>query len=181
MEKIGILTGSTRPDRISLKVAEWIFGCGEKKAGAIFEIIDLKKQKLPFIGDGDENIFKQWRRLIEGYDAFIIITPEYNHGIPAVLKNAFDAAYMEWKNKPAAIVSYGFAGGARAAEQVRTLCGALGLFDTQEHTLLFLGRDINENGDIAVSERRRQKVMHILEELIDLSMALKPVRNKKTS
>lgn len=181
MVKIGLLTGSTRPDRISLSVAEWVLTCSEGLTGATVEIIDLKKQKLPFIGDGDDHLFKEWRRLIESYDAFIFITPEYNHGIPAVLKNALDAAYIEWKNKPAAIVSYGFVGGARAAEQLRTFCGALGLFDIQEHTLLFLGRDINEKGDIAVSERRRQKIANQITELIDLAHALMPIREKKTS
>ena len=181
MVKIGIITGSTRPDRMSIKVAQWVFEFTENSIGATFEIIDLKKQALPFIGEGDDQPFKNWRKLIHSFDGFIFITPEYNHGLPAVLKNALDAAYTEWKHKPVALISYGFVGGARAAEQMRLLCGALGLVDIQEHSLLFLGKDIDEKGTVTISERRRQKTTKQLHQLIDYAGALKPLRTKKDS
>lgn len=179
MINIGCITGSTRPDRISLKVAEWVKGCGETVAGADFKIIDLKERALPFIGTGDLQIFKAYREEIESFDAFVFVLPEYNHGMPAVLKNALDAAYHEWKNKPLAIVSYGFVGGARSAEQLRAVGGALGLFDIREQILLFLGRDIDENGELVVTERKRQKQIQQLDSLVDIAKALKIVAKKK--
>ncbi|HEY3651807.1 MAG TPA: NAD(P)H-dependent oxidoreductase, partial [Streptosporangiaceae bacterium] len=58
-------------------------------------------------------------------DLFIMVTPEYNHCTSAVLKNALDYLYAEWNNKAAGLVSYGLAGGARAAEHLRLACAEL--------------------------------------------------------
>jgi NAD(P)H-dependent FMN reductase len=64
-------------------------------------------------------IVQRWADRIADGHAFILVTPEYNHGYPAVLKNAIDSIYPEWVNKPVGFVSYGNSGGARAIEQLR--------------------------------------------------------------
>jgi len=70
-------------------------------------------------GEYPNNDVQKWANKVAEADGYIIVSPEYNHGYPAVLKNAFDHIYPEWNNKPVGFVSYGNAGGARAIEQLR--------------------------------------------------------------
>lgn len=130
MLKIKIILGSTRPNRFSDKPGTWIFGEARKKEGVEGELLDLRDYPFPFynepispsmIKDGaySNEIVKRWAVKIKEADAFIIVTPEYNHGTSGVLKNALDSVYAEWNNKPVGFVSYGGVGGARAVEQLR--------------------------------------------------------------
>lgn len=121
--------GSTRQNRFSEKPALWIFEETKKREGVEVELIDLRDWTLPFFDDaespsGNKGIYKnelvsKWAKKIGEADAFIVVTPEYNHGYPAVLKNAMDHVYLEWNKKPIGFVSYGSVGGARAIEQLR--------------------------------------------------------------
>jgi NAD(P)H-dependent FMN reductase len=70
-------------------------------------------------GKYENEVVQKWADKIKEGDAFIIVTPEYNHGYPAVLKNAMDVIYPEWNRKPVGFVSYGGAMGARSVEQLR--------------------------------------------------------------
>ena len=127
--KILIIIASTREGRRGEGIAKWAFGEAEKREDLDFELVDLKKWNLPFFvskvepGDADykpEGIVAKWSEKIASADGFIIVTPEYNHGYPATIKNALDHLYHEWVKKPIAFVSYGGgAGGARAVEQLR--------------------------------------------------------------
>lgn len=130
--KIKIILGSTRQNRFSDKAGAWIFDEAQKKEGAEVELLDLRDYPMPFydapispamIKDGayHNEVVKQWAAKIRAADAFIILTPEYNHGTSGVLKNALDSIYAEWNNKPVGFVSYGGVGGARAVEQLRTI------------------------------------------------------------
>jgi NAD(P)H-dependent FMN reductase len=146
---IGIIVGSTRPERKSIETAEWF----QKKAGwfdgleAEYKIIDLKDYPLPFFGEDDiNNAIEPFEQAIRECDGFIFITPEYNHSISGVLKNALDFAYADWDKKPAGIVSYGFgANGARAAEHLRGIMAALGMVDVKTHMLISLFDDVQNN------------------------------------
>src|SRR2546426_6577627 len=73
----------------------------------------------PSMGRYQQPHTKRWAAKIASLDAFVFVSPEYNHGIPAALKNAIDFLFAEWKDKAAGFVSYGGAGGARAVEQLR--------------------------------------------------------------
>ncbi len=126
---IKIIVGSTRIGRFSDKAAAWIFEEIKKEQNVIAEIIDLRDYPMPFFNELESPAFKEkpynneavvrfTNKIAEG-DAFVIISPEYNHGTSAVLKNSFDWVYPEWNNKPVAFVSYGGVGGARAVEQLR--------------------------------------------------------------
>lgn len=147
--KIGIITGSTRPERKSIEIAEWF----QKKAGwfepvaAEYVIIDLKDYPLPFFGEPDTNdVISKFEKAINDCDAFVFVTPEYNHSIPGVLKNALDFANKDWENKPAGIVTYGFgANGARAAEHLRGILGALGVKDVKTAMLISLFDDVQND------------------------------------
>lgn len=126
---IKVIAGSTREGRFSDKAALWITEEIKKQEGLSVEILDLRDYDMPFFSDAATPSFKQepyknevvarfTSKIAEG-DAFVIVTPEYNHGTSGVLKNALDWVYQEWNNKPVAFVSYGSVGGARAVEQLR--------------------------------------------------------------
>ncbi|MEA2824693.1 MAG: hypothetical protein QOF03_1175 [Alphaproteobacteria bacterium] len=131
--RIGIVIGSTRPSRFGEKPAAWIYDIAKKRTDLDFELIDLRDYKLPLF---DEPISPAWGPLkneealrwqakLASLDGFILVTPEYNHGMSAVLKNALDYAYKEFVRKPVAFVGYGGVGGARAVEQLRLVTAEL--------------------------------------------------------
>ena len=126
---IKVIAGSTREGRFSDRAAAWIAGEIQKQNGVAVEVLDLRDYEMPFFNEPISPAYKQapfkneavarfTAKIAEG-DAFVIVTPEYNHGTSGVLKNALDWVYQEWNNKPVAFVSYGSAGGARAVEQLR--------------------------------------------------------------
>lgn len=126
---IKVIAGSTREGRFSDKAAAWIAEEIKKQEEVMVEIIDLHDYDMPFFNESISPSFKQepykneavarFTKKIEEGDAFVMVTPEYNHGTSGVLKNALDWVYQEWNNKPVAFVSYGSVGGARAVEQLR--------------------------------------------------------------
>src|ERR1035437_9937500 len=127
--KIHIIIGSTRPGRFSEKPANYIFDELKKKDGVKAELIDLRDWPLPFYdepispsmnkGNYANELGKKWANKVGEADAYIMITPEYNHGYTAVLKNSLDWVSPEWGGKPVGFVSYGSLGGARSIEQMR--------------------------------------------------------------
>ena len=127
--KIQVIIGSTRQGRFSENPARWIYEEASKRPGLNVELVDLRDYPLPFFDEprspahlqgkySDERV-KAWATKVAEADGYIIVAPEYNHGYPAVLKNALDVLYPEWNNKPVGFVSYGNAGGARSVEQLR--------------------------------------------------------------
>ncbi len=126
---IKVIAGSTREGRFSDKAAAWIAAEIKRQKGVVVEVLDLRDYDMPFFNEPMSPSFKQgpykneavarFTKKIEEGDAFVMVTPEYNHGTSGVLKNALDWVYPEWNNKPVAFVSYGGVGGARAVEQLR--------------------------------------------------------------
>lgn len=118
---------STRPGRIGGTVAEWFVGQAEQRDDMVLDVIDLVDVELPAIlPAGQDEVVDVYVRRIDEADAFVVITPEYNHGYPASLKQAIDVAGSEWNAKPIAFVSYGgMAGGMRAVEQLRQVFAEL--------------------------------------------------------
>lgn len=129
MTRIAVIIGSTRDSRFGERPAKWIFEQAEKRTDFETELVDIKDFNLPFFNElasnrwvpsQDPNAVK-WQKKLAEFDGYIFVTSEYNRSIPASLKNALDQAYVEWTHKPMAVVSYGSAGGARAAEHLRTI------------------------------------------------------------
>lgn len=124
-----IIMGSTREGRFSDKVANWINEELKKYEEVVAEIIDLRDYEMPFFNEAvspsskkepyKNEVVVHFTAKIQEADTFIIIAPEYNHGAPAVLKNALDWVYQEWNNKPVAFIGYGTVGAARSIEQLR--------------------------------------------------------------
>ncbi len=132
---IAVIIGSTRPNRFGEKPGKWIFERAKKLENVHMELLDLLDYPMPFLDEATppsslnkqytNEVVKKWSEKIDQADAFIIVTPEYNHGVSAVLKNAIDHLYPEWNKKPVAFVGYGGVGGARSVEHLRQIATEL--------------------------------------------------------
>ncbi|GAB4027473.1 NADPH-dependent FMN reductase [Spirosoma koreense] len=134
--RIGIILGSTRPGRRGDQLASWILDTAQHHGGARYELIDLADYHLGNLDEPGNPTLQQyqhehtriWGKLIDSFDGYVFITPEYNHSIPGALKNALDYVYKEWNDKAAGIVCYGgWAAGCRAAEALRIILPELQL------------------------------------------------------
>lgn len=122
-KNIGIILGSTRPSRISPSIAEWLQK-NMAQPDLQIDFIDLATIDLPFLDESEQpstGIYHQahtqvWSQLVQEYDGFVLLFPQYNWGYPAPLKNALDYLYKEWAHKPVSMVSYGGHGGFQAAQ-----------------------------------------------------------------
>lgn len=129
MLKIGLIVGSTRPNRFSERAAAWLLDGASGRNDFELGVLDLLEFELPFLeesippamlgGAYSNPQANTWRQGLGGYDGYIATVAEYNHGPTAVLKNAFDSAFLEWQRKPIGFVGYGNVGAARAIEQLR--------------------------------------------------------------
>jgi NAD(P)H-dependent FMN reductase len=130
MTVISVIVGSTRKGRFSEKPARWILQRLERRDGVDARLLDLRDFPMPFFDQPltpampgrpafQHEAVQRWTAAIGQSDGFVFVTPEYNYGPPAVLKNAIDWVYPEWKRKPAAFVSWGSAAGVRAVQQLR--------------------------------------------------------------
>ncbi|TWD93266.1 NAD(P)H-dependent FMN reductase [Neobacillus bataviensis] len=175
---IGIILGSTRQGRVSPQVGEWVKGIADKRADANYEIVDIADFQLPFLGttDGTEPGIAAWNEKLFSLDGFVFIVQEYNHSITGALKNALDLAREAWNNKAAGIVSYGGAGGARAAEHLRGICGELLIADVKAHPTLSLFSDFENFTRFKPAELHLNNVNLMLEQVNAWSGALKTLR-----
>jgi len=181
-----IVVGSTRPGRVGLPVAEWFRRLAVHHDAFTVELVDLADVGLPFLDEPELPRFgryvhqhtRDWSATISRADAFVFVTPEYNHGPSAALKNALDFLHTEWHYKPLGFVSYGgIAAGARAVQIVKQFVLPLKmtpLFETVAIPLVeqFLDEERCFRGS-AVLEAAAATM---LSELHRLSEALRPLR-----
>jgi NAD(P)H-dependent FMN reductase len=132
--KILVIVGSTRARRICPQIADWVAQVGRETVSAQFEVVDLRDWPLPMDDEPDipaagaEYAFdhtRAWSRKVSEGGAIVFVSPQYNWGYPAPLKNALDHLYREWSGKPAMIVTYGSRGGNRCAPQLRQVLDGL--------------------------------------------------------
>ena len=178
MLRIGIITGTTREGRVSPQVAEWVLLHQDKTSMAL-EIVDIKDYDLPFMGTADAPGIATFKKKIGSLDGFIFVTGEYNHSIPAALKNALDLVKDEWANKAAGIVSYGSLGGARAAEHLRGILGELQIADVRSHTALSMFTDFENWSVFKPADLHLSNLTTMFSQLEAWSNALKAVREAK--
>jgi NAD(P)H-dependent FMN reductase len=119
---------------------------------------------------------KRWAALIDGFDGFVVVTPEYNHSIPGVLKNAFDYLYAEWNDKAIGFVSYGPAGGVRAVEQLRLIAGELQLADVRTSVSLPFASEFQQHKTFKPSPSAATALDSMLEQLLSWTRAMEQVR-----
>ena len=187
--KIGIVISTTRPTRFGHKPAEWVKSIAAERSDMAVEILDLRDYPMPFFDEVASNawvpttneVAQRWQKKVAEFDGFVFVTAEYNHGIPAVLKNALDYAYPEWNKKAAALVGYGAVGGARAVEQLRLIAAELQLA-TIRTGVYIQGADFmavwKEGKDLKEVTHLQQGVKDMLDQLAWWTAALKTARQQ---
>jgi NAD(P)H-dependent FMN reductase len=185
MTRIGIILGSTRPNRNGEQVAKWVLEHASRRDDAQFELVDLRDYPLPHldeplppsVGQYHNDHTKEWATKIASFDGFVIVTPEYNHGTSGVLKNAIDFLYAEWNNKAVGLVSYGAVGGARAAEHLRLVAGELQMADVRQQVALSLITEFKDFSVFQPGDYNLVALATMLDQVVAWSTALAPLRS----
>lgn len=185
MIHVGIIIGSTRPGRKAEAVARWVYEIAKQRSDATFELVDIQDFNLPLLdepippaaGKPTHEHTKVWIAKVASFDAYVFVTPEYNHGTSGALKNAIDFVSREWANKAAGFVGYGGRGAVFAVEQLRLNMAALAVADVRSQVSLLLRSDF-ENFSVFKPEAHQEKaVTTMLDEVIAWGGALKPLRS----
>ncbi|HKG37018.1 MAG TPA: NAD(P)H-dependent oxidoreductase [Solirubrobacterales bacterium] len=183
--RIAIIIGTTRPNRKSEKVARWVHELASGRDDAEFELIDLAEAGLPLLdepkppgaGDYSKEHTKRWAGIVDSFDAYVFVTGEYNHGIPAALKNALDFVYAEWNDKAAGFVGYGNTGGARSIEQLRGVVAELQMASVRTTVNLNIFTDFDRANELTPDPRHEKKLGALLDELVAWGGALRELRS----
>jgi NAD(P)H-dependent FMN reductase len=182
--RIAIIIGSTRPGRVGEAVAQWVYDIAGGRADADYELVDLKDFNLPLLdeavppsrGQYSKEHTKAWAAKVDSFDGFVFVTPEYNHGTSAALKNAIDFLYKEWNNKAAGFVGYGSAGGTRAVESLRLVMGEVQIADVRQQVMLSLATDFENYTKFKPAASHAQAVGGMLDQLVAWATAMQGVR-----
>ena len=189
MIKIAIILGSTRPGRNGEAVAKWVYEVSKKRSDAQFEFVDIKDFDLPLLDEPLPPIMGQyskphtrvWAAKIDSFDAYVFVTPEYNHGTSGALKNAIDFLFAEWNNKAAGFVSYGGASGARGVEQLRLNLAEVQMATVRLQVLLSMYTDFENFSVFKPGPTKEQSVNDMLDQVIAWGGALKTLRKTSAS
>jgi len=185
MTTLKIIVASTRPGSSGPAIAGWIAGAARR--GTDFdsvEVLDLAEINLPFLDEPHHPKLGRytkphtlaWAREIDTADALVIVTPEYNSGFPAPLKNAIDFLHAEWHNKAAGFVSYGSNGGVRAVEHLRLVLGELQVADVQAQVALSVFTDFEHFTAFKPGEHHEATLNTMLAQVVAWGEALAPLR-----
>jgi NAD(P)H-dependent FMN reductase len=185
MLNVGIILGSTRPNRNGEAVAKWVVEHTKNRTDARYELVDIKDYDLPLLdepipasqGKYSQPHTKRWAEKIASFDAFVFVTPEYNHSTSGALKNAIDFLYREWNNKAAGFVSYGSAGGARAVETLRLVMAEIQIADVRAQVMFSLFTDFKNFSQFEPDPRHEPELDAMLKQLVKWGDALKTVRS----
>ena len=159
-------------------------GLLKSRKDAEFEIVDLEDYKLPLLDEPVPPTMHQYSKAhtkassekIAPFDAYIFVTPEYNHSTSAALKNAIDFLFHEWNSKAAGFAGYGGAGGVWAVENLRLVMGEIKVADMRAQVALSLFSDF-ENFAIFRPHEHHDKTVHLMaDEVIAWGEALKTLR-----
>jgi NAD(P)H-dependent FMN reductase len=184
MVRIGIIIGSTRPNRNGEQVARWVHEVASRRSDAEFELVDLRDYPLPHLdeplpasfGQYQHDHTREWAAKVASFDGFVFVTPEYNHSTSGVLKNAIDFLYAEWNNKAVGFVSYGGAGGARAVEHLRLVVAGLQMADVRDQVALSLITEFENFSVFKPGDYQLPTLNTMLDQVIAWSTALAPLR-----
>lgn len=197
MTRIAVIVGSTRPGRRAGAVAQWVHEVARRHPAVtagdvIIEIVDLADYDLPLLDEPVPAMFgayrnthtQRWAATIASFDGFVFVTPEYNHSIPAALKNAIDFLFAEWNDKAAGFVSYGVHGGTRAVEHLRLTMAELKVADVRSQVVLPMFTDFQfsnlddptDPGVVAPGPHQEPTLMAMLDEILAWSGALNSLR-----
>lgn len=185
MPTLMIIVGSVRPGRAGLPVATWVREVADAHGHFEVDFADLKELGLPFMDEPQHPAKKQythahtiaWSERVSGADAFVLVSPEYNHSYSPALKNALDFLAAEWKHKPVGVVSYGgVSGGTRGVAALDPVLSTIGLVKTSHSVEIdYVGKHIAD-GVFTPEEKHSALLSHQLNDLRELSVALSTLR-----
>lgn len=183
--KLKIIVGSTRPSRKGIFVAEWFEEFAKAHSEFEIELLDLKEIQLPFLDEDAHPRLKQykhthtlnWSQKIEEGDAYVLVTPEYNHSYPATVKNALDCLSQEWAEKPLAFVSYGgVSGGTRSVNDLKAPVATLNMMPILEAVNIPFFTNFIQDERFIPNEIIEQSAEMMLKKLYQWAKALKGMR-----
>jgi NAD(P)H-dependent FMN reductase len=189
MPTLTVIIGSTRPGRAGQPIAEWFIERARAHGGFDVEVADLAEIGLPLfdepnhprLGQYVNQHTKDWSARIDRADAIVFVTPEYNYGYPATIKNAIDYLHREWKDKPAGFVSYGgVAAGTRAVQQLKQVLTTLRVVPVFDSVNIPFHVQFIKDGRFHANEALDQAADAMLDELQRVEAALRPLREPAT-
>jgi NAD(P)H-dependent FMN reductase len=186
MPKLLIVIASTRPGRVGLPVANWFTGRAREHGAFDIEVVDLAERRLPLLDEPNHPRLRQytkdhthaWSATVQAADAFAFVTSEYNHGYPPALKNAIDYLHHEWHYKPVGFVSYGgVAAGTRAMQQLEQVVSAVRMWPATAAVNIPFVQQFLTDGVIEANDIMVQAAADVLDELLAVEEALRPLRS----
>ncbi|NGM13081.1 GNAT family N-acetyltransferase [Verrucosispora sioxanthis] len=185
--RVLVITASTRPGRLGPAITDWFVRTVRSDAASdaiTVDVADLAEVALPLLDEPEHPASgsyrhehtRRWSRTVAAADAFVVVTPEYNFGMPAVLKNAFDFLYHEWAWKPVAFVSYGnTSAGTRSAQMAKQVVTTLRMMPIGATVALRIADSVHA-GQVAGSATLDDAARALLIELSRVARALRPLR-----
>ena len=186
--RVMVIVASTRPGRLGAAVADWFLDtvrAEASRAGTALEIADLAEVGLPLLDEPEEpssRVYhhehtRAWSRRVAAADAFVMVTPEYNYGMPATLKNALDFLYHEWSWKPVGFVSYGnTSAGTRSVQMTKQVVTTLRMVPIGATVALRIADSIRDDHVTSDDPRRDNAAHAVLAELSRVAHALRQLR-----
>jgi NAD(P)H-dependent FMN reductase len=189
MLTVAIIIGSTRPGRKAEAVARWVHSIATKRRDASFDLVDIAAFNLPLLDETVPAVMNQytqphtkvWAAKIATFDAFVFVTPEYNHSTSGALKNAIDFLFREWNDKAAGFVGYGAAGGTRAVESLRLVMGEIKVADVRSQVALSLHSDFEDFSTLRPRPQQEAAVTKMLDDVVAWGEALKLMRARRSA
>jgi NAD(P)H-dependent FMN reductase len=186
MPTLRVIIASTRPGRVGLPVGEWFVARARAHGAFDVEVTDLGELHLPLMDEPNHPRLRQytrghtrtWSAQVDASDAFVLVTPEYNHGFTAPLKNALDYLHHEWQYKPAGFVSYGgVAAGTRAMQMLKPVLAGLKVTPVVEAVNIpFVHQFLDDEDQFRPNAVLEQAADAMLDELLRVESALRPLR-----
>ena len=193
--KLQVIVGSTRPGRVSDRLAKWVVLAAKAMPDTEVELVDIADYKLPFLDEPISPRYnpnrtpnseaKRWLEKLAEADAYVLVTPEYNRSYPAVLKNAIDYIDFQMERKPVALVAHGSTGGAQAVSHLRAVLTGIHAITVPAATY-FIGHVnemVDDNGNLSEAAKAnpygpQTALQHMLDSTKWYSDALAAARAK---
>lgn len=180
--KVGIIIGSIREGRLGEQVGNWVHQVASRRRGEVsYELIDLKAFDVPLLTSPthpmkanknyDDPKVQAWSQAIDACDAYVFVTPEYNHAVPGAFKNAVDSLGAEWLGKAVGFVAYGVVGGVRAIENWRQIVANFSMVDVRGEVNLSTFTDFDGH-EFTPAERRSGEVNEVFNQVEKMAAKL---------
>ncbi|MEW2398156.1 NAD(P)H-dependent oxidoreductase [Streptomyces sp. NPDC046862] len=180
------VVASTRPGRVGRSVADWFTARAAEYDQFESRTVDLGELALPFFDEPHppaqqrytKSHTREWSRIVDASDAFVFVTPEYNGGFPAPLKNAWDYLAVEWQHKPAAFVSYGgVSAGTRAVQMGKQVVANLRMLPIGPTVSVPFVNELVEEGAFRPGKIHEAAAEQVLDELARTARVMRRLRS----